>query len=223
MKSDFQLQKDVMEELMWDPFLNAAEIGVSVKNGVVTLYGIVDSLSKKITAEKAAKKVSGVKAVAEDIQVGISPSFHKSDTEIAEAVLHALKWNTAVQEENIKVKVEDGNVRLEGEVEWEYQRHNAKTCIENLTGVKSVINLIHVKTTITPQDIQHKIYYAFHRNASIDSRKITVEALGNRIILNGTVRSFAEKTDAEKAAWNAPGVVTVENNLEIEVPEYELS
>jgi osmotically-inducible protein OsmY len=115
MKSDVQIQKDVMDELKWQPYLNASEIGVAVKNGIVTLSGIVDTFSKKITAERAAKKVAGVKAVAEDIQVGISPSFQKTDAEIAEAVVNALKWHTAVQEEKIKAKVENGHVKLEGE------------------------------------------------------------------------------------------------------------
>ena len=132
MKSDNQIQKDVMDELKWEPYLNASDIGVSVKNGIVTLSGQVDTYSKKIAAEKAPKRVAGVKAVAEDIQVGVSPVYSKTDTEIAQAVLNALKWHSAVQEEKIKIKVENGNVKLEGEVEWEYQRNNVKTAIENL-------------------------------------------------------------------------------------------
>ena len=220
MKSDLQIQKDVIEELRWEPFLNSSEIGVAVKKGIVTLSGQVDSYSKKLIAEKAAKKVAGVKAIAEDIQVGISPVSRKSDTEIADAVLNALKWHSAVQEEKIKIKVENGMVRLEGEVEWEYQRTSTKTAIENLVGVRGVINLITVKPKITPSEIQQKISSAFHRSATVDSGKITVEVMGNRVILRGQVRSFAEKEDAESAAWNAPGVTSVESNLEIEVPEY---
>ena len=133
MKSDFQIQKDVMDELKWDPFISISEIGVSVKNGIVTLSGHVDTYSKKLAAEKAAKKVAGVKAVAEDLTVGISPSYRKTDAEIAEAVISALKWHSAVQDEKIKITVEDGTVKLEGEVDWEYQRNNVKTAVENLT------------------------------------------------------------------------------------------
>jgi len=220
MKSDSQIQEDVMEELKWEPFLKASEIGVSVKNGIVTLSGIVDSYTKKLAAENAAKKISGVKAIAEDIQIGVSPAYKKTDTEIAEAVLNALRWHAAVQEEKIKIKVENGNVKLEGEVEWEYQRNNAKVAIQNLTGVNAVLNFITVKPKITPAEIQQKITAAFHRSATIDASKVGAEVIGNKVILRGKVRSIVEKEDAETAAWNAPGVTFVENNIEIGMPDY---
>ncbi len=220
MKNDSQIQKDVMEQLKWEPFLKASEIGVAVKNGIVTLSGLVDSYSKKLSAEKAAKKVEGVKAVAEDIQVGISPVFRKTDTEIAEVVVNALKWHTAVQQEKIKIEVEDGIVKLEGEVEWEYQRKNAGAAVENLLGVRSVINLITVKSKTSASDIQQKIGSAFMRSATIDAGKINAEVAAGKVILRGKVRSFAEKEDAEIAAWSAPGVNSVDNRLEIEMPEY---
>jgi len=220
MKTDGQLQKDVMDELKWEPLLSASEIGVSVKNGIVNLSGLVDTYSKKLAAEKAAKRVQGVKAVAEDIQVGVSTGFRKTDSEIAEACLSALKWHTAVQEEKIKLKVEDGNVKLEGEVDWDYQRINARKAVENLTGVRSVINLISLKPKVTPFDVQQKISSAFHRSATVDSENIKVEVNGHQVILRGKVRSIAEKEDAENAAWNAPGVHLVDSKIEIEEPSY---
>ncbi len=220
MKSDIEIQKDVIEQLKWEPFLNAAQIGVAVKNGIVTLSGQVDAYSKKILAEKTTKKVAGVKAIAEDIQVGISPVYKKTDTEIAEAVVNALKWHTMIPDEKIKVSVEDGNVKLEGDVEWEYQRNQAKTAVENLSGVRFVTNLVAVKPKITPYELQQKINSSFQRSANIDAARITAEVLGSKITLRGKVRSFAEKEDAENAVWSAPGVVSVENKLLIEEPEY---
>jgi len=220
MKTDSQIQQDVMDQLKWEPYLNAAQIGVAVKNGIVTLSGQVDTYSKKLIAENAAKKISGVKAIAEDIQIGVSPAYNKTDAEIAEAVLNALKWHTAVQEEKIKVKVEDGYVRLEGEVEWNFQRKNAASAIETLAGVRSVINLITVKPKISSSDIEEKINEAFKRSATIDAGKITAEVIGSKAILRGKVRSFAEKEDAENAAWFAPGITAVDSKIEIEIPEY---
>jgi osmotically-inducible protein OsmY len=220
MKSDFQIQKDIMEQLRWEPFLMASQIGVAVKNGIVTLSGQVDSYAKKLTAENATRKIAGVKAIAEDIHIGVSPSFNKTDTEIAEAVYNALKWHSAVQEEKIKIKVENGHVTLEGEVEWEFQRKNVKTAIENMAGIRSVLNLVTLKPKVTTTDIKQKISAAFHRSATIDAGIISVEVSGNKVTLNGKVRSMTEKEDAENAAWNAPGVTSVVSNIEIELPEF---
>ncbi|MDP3555961.1 MAG: BON domain-containing protein [Bacteroidota bacterium] len=216
MRTDAEIQKDVMEELKWEPFLNVSEIGVAVKQGVVTLSGTVDTYSKKETAEKATKRVKGVKAIAEDIEVKPFSSFIKNDTEIARIIADSLKWHSAVQEEKIKVKVESGWVTLDGEVDWEYQKDAAKNAIKNLPSVKGITNLIAVKPTITPKDIQQKISLAFHRSATLDSQKINVDINGNKAILSGTVRSWAAKTDAENAAWKAAGITKVENKLVVD-------
>ncbi|MCQ6961569.1 BON domain-containing protein [Mucilaginibacter aquariorum] len=220
MKTDVQIQKDVMDELKWQPFLTSSEIGVAVKNGIVTLSGIVDSFSKKLDAERAAKKVAGVKAIAEDIQIGVSPVYRKTDAEIAEAVVNALKWHSAVPDDKILVKVEDGVVTLQGELEWEYQRTSARNAVQNLTGVRSVANLITIKPKLNPFELEQKISAAFQRNATIDAGKVNVSTLGNKVILTGKVRSFAESEDAENVAWAAPGVYHVENKLTVEEPEY---
>ncbi|HVX00806.1 MAG TPA: BON domain-containing protein [Candidatus Babeliaceae bacterium] len=220
MKSDDQIQKDVMDQLKWEPFLKASEVGVAVRNGIVTLSGQVDSYYKKLSAEAAAKKVSGVKAIAEDIQIGVSPLYARTDTEIAEAILNALKWHTAVQDEKVKIRVENGHVTLQGEVDWDFQRTNVRKAIESLAGVKSITSLITVKPKVTSAGIQQKIESAFQRAASINSRKIKVDVIGSKVILSGRVASLAEKEDAETSVWNADGVMQVENNLDIEIPEY---
>jgi len=220
MKSDLQIQKDVMDEIKWEPYLNASQIGVAVKNGIVTLSGSVDTYFKKVTAEKAAARVSGVKAVAEDIQVGISPGMKRTDTAIAEAVISSLKWHSAVQDEKIKIKVEDGVVRLDGEVEWQYQRSNAASAVEHLSGVKSVINAIRVKPVATPAAVEQKIQAAFMRSATVDAGKVTAEVHNGEVTLHGKVRSIAEKQDAETAAWNAPGICQVDSMITVVAPEY---
>jgi osmotically-inducible protein OsmY len=220
MKSDMQIQKDVMDQLKWEPVLNAAEIGVAVKDGIVTLSGIVDSYAKKIAAETASKKVSGVRGVAEDIQVGMSPMFRKTDTEIVQAVLNALKWDSLVPDERIKVKVEDGVVTLEGEVQWEYQRNAAKTDVENLTGVLRINNFITIKPVVTAANVKQKIVAAFTRAASIDADKIKVQVSGSNVTLTGKTRSVTEMDEAIHAAWSAPGVSVVDNRLVVEEEEY---
>lgn len=222
MKSDAAIQQDVMDQIKWNPLLNSSEIGVSVKNGVVTLSGQVDSYLKKMEAERDAKKVSGVKAIAEDIHVGISPSFMRTDTEIAEAVVSVLNWHTSVPHDQVKVRVEDSIVTLSGEVEWAYQRDAAKNAVSSLSSVKDVVNQIKLKDKLTPQDLKKKIRDAFHRSATIDANKINVEVTEQKAILKGEVRSFSEKEDAEDAAWAAPGILNVDNRIDV-VEERELT
>lgn len=222
MKTDLEIQKDVMDELKWDPFLNANEIGVTVKNGVVTLSGSVDSYLKKREAENAAERVSGVKAVAEDIMVRYTNSTVDNDTDIAQAVINALKWHSAIKEERIKVKVEDGAVTLDGDVDWAFQKKAAQLQIENLLGVKRINNNLSIKNSMPVKDLKQKITEAFHRSATIDSEKVHIETSGSKVTLTGTVRSWAEKRDAENAVWAAQGVTDVDNQLEVKSEIYAL-
>ena len=221
MKTDTQIQLDVQQQLRWNPMFKNAQIGVAVRDGVVTLSGQVDSYIKKTEAEKSALKVGGVKAVAEEIRIGVHPVTNKTDTEIAEAIINALRWHSEVQEEKIKVAVENGVVRLEGEVDWDYQRKSAVNAIQSLTGVKLVLDFTHVKKGTTATDIEKKISDAFERNAGIDAKKIKVEVTDGKVILRGTVRSYAEREDAEEAAWAAPGISSVDNSITIDVPQME--
>ena len=213
MKSNLELQKDVQAELNWEPILNAAEIGVTAKDGVVTLTGVVDSYSKKLAAERAAKRVLGVRAVAEDIEVRILPGSKRTDTDIAQAALGALKWSTSVPDQKITLEVENGWVYLEGEVEWQYQKDAAKNCVEDLLGVVGVTNSITLKPRVDARVVKQNIKSAFARNAAVEAEKINVDTFNNRVILKGTVHTWAERTEAERAAWSAPGVVAVEDEL----------
>jgi osmotically-inducible protein OsmY len=209
-----ELQRDVIDELKWQPSLRNEEIGVAVKEGVVTLSGEVSSYAKKLQAESAAEKVHGVKAVALDLMVKLPTSFVHSDTESAHAALSALKWDIEVPDEKIKLTVEDGRVVLEGEVEWQYERSAAERAVRYLAGVKSVSNFLTVKPKkVSPYDVTQKIKDAFKRSAEIDSSLINVDSVDGKVVLKGRVRSWAERRDAEGAAWSAPGVTQVDDRL----------
>jgi len=215
MRTDSKIKEDVLDELAWQPDIDETQIGVIVEKGVVTLSGVVDSYTKKVAAEKAIKGVVGVKAVAEDIEVKYGTSYKKTDKEIAKAVVDALKWNFSVPEDKVTVKVEDGWVYLTGEVKWGYQKDSAKNAIQNLLGVKYVVNNIKLKQTIKPVDIESRIKKAFERSADIDAKAITVTTHDHTVKLRGKVHSLKEKDEARKAAYYAPGVYTVENELEV--------
>jgi osmotically-inducible protein OsmY len=213
MKTDLELQKDVMNELKWEPSIEAAEIGVSVRDGVVTLSGYVDSFYKKWAAERAAARVFGVKAVAEELKVRLPGSLERADEDIARAVSDALEWNVAVPHDRVEVQVQDGVVTLSGEVDWWYQKDAAGDVACKLVGVVLVSNLITIKPAVKPQDVKDKIESAFQRNALLDARRVTVETHGGKVILRGSVRNWAEREQVEQAAWAAPGVSEVESHI----------
>ncbi|HZK77445.1 MAG TPA: BON domain-containing protein [Gemmatimonadaceae bacterium] len=216
MRTDHELQRDVIAELEWQPSLRDEEIGVAVKDGVVTLSGTVANYARKFEAEKAAEKVHGVKAVALDLTVKLGNPFIRSDSDVAHAAIQALKWDIDVPDEKIKLRVEDGRVLLEGEVEWQYQRAAAERAIRYLYGVKSVSNLIGVKPAkISATNVSKMITDAFKRSANVDSSRISVESKDGTVILKGSVRSWAERRDAENAAWAAPGVTQVDDRLAV--------
>ncbi|WP_372768385.1 BON domain-containing protein [Lutibacter sp.] len=216
MKTDYEIKEDVLSELAWQPNIDETKIGVIVEDGIVTLSGVVDSYTKKLAAEKAAKAVKGVKAVALDIEVKYGTDYKKTDKEIAKAVVNALTWDTSVPEDKVSVKVEDGWVYLSGELKWFYQKDAAKKAVENLLGVKGVVNSIQIKQSIEPTQIKERITKAFERSAEVHAKNVTVSVDGHTVTLRGTVNSIAEKDEAQRAAYLAPGVYEVKNELKVQ-------
>lgn len=216
MKTDIQIKQDVIDQLKWQNDIDETQIGVIVNDGVVTLTGLVFSNAIKLSVEKAVKKVAGVKAIAEKIKVGYISTLNKTDTEIANSAVNALEWNASVPNNKVVVEVDEGWVTLSGILEYAYQRDAAKRTVEYLTGVKGVTNTITLDQAIAPKNIEDEIIKAFDRSALIDAKGITVETSDHAVKLTGVVRSLHEKEEAQDAAFHAPGVYAVQNELKVE-------
>ncbi len=219
-RSDTDIHKDIVAEFHWEPSLRDDDIAVAVRDGVVTLAGFADSYADKWKAERIASKIRGVKAIANDIEIKLPSASQRADPDIARAVVNALQWNISVPADRIKAKVEKGWVVLEGEADYNYQKDAAERAIRYLTGVKGITNVITVKQRATPADLKERIKEALQRSAQFDAERITVEVQGNKAILRGTVRSYAEMKEAERAALKAPGITEVENRLTVDLSVY---
>jgi osmotically-inducible protein OsmY len=213
MRLDSEIERDVKDELQWDPDLDATDIAITVKGGVVSLTGYVRSYIDKYEAEAAAKRVAGVVGVANDLEVRVPSMDARPDPDIARDAVTAIKAQLPLSWENIKVVVKSGWVTLEGSVEWQYQKNTAETAVRRIKGVRGVINSITLRPRVKPDDIKKKIEDAFRRNAEVDANRIEVEGNGSEILLKGTVRSWIEREEAERVAWSAPGVTRVEDRI----------
>lgn len=217
MKTDTELEKDVRDELAWHPGLDASNIAISLKKGVVTLAGYVRSYTDKLDAEIAAKRVAGVLGVANDLEVRLPHIDDRPDPDIAREAVNAIKSQLPVSSEHIKVIVKNGWVTLEGRVEWQYQRSTAEYAVRGLRGVRGVSNQITLQPKVQPSDIKKKIQEAFQRSAEVDANQIIVETNGTEVILKGKVRSWIERAEAERVAWAAPGVTKVHDRIVVSV------
>ena len=218
MLTDKQLHKNVLEALEWEPSIRHEDIAIGVKDGVVTLNGFVDSYAEKVRAERIVEKMSGVKVLADTLKVKVPSANQRTDTEIAHEVVNAFRWNVQVPDSRVKAKVENGWVTLEGDVDWYYQSTAAERAVRFLTGVRGVTNLLRIKPPkVSTFEVSEKIRNALRRSAELDAEHITVEAHDGQVTLRGKVRSFAERRDAEYAAWSAPGVTTVDDRITVNI------
>lgn len=216
MISDHKLRQDVLDELDFEPSINAVHIGVSVHDGIVTLTGFVSSYAEKLAAERAARRVFGVKAIAEEIDVRLPSDKKTADDEIAKRAVDILKWRGGLPADRLGVKVEKAMVTLTGDVDWQFQRADAEAAVRNLTGVAGVSNLIWVCSPVQVPQIREKIREALRRSAELDASHVTVRAEGGKVILGGKVHAWFERDLAEQAAWSAPGVTEVQDRIEVE-------
>jgi len=215
MRTDMELQKDVAEELKWEPRLKEDEIGVAVKDGVVTLTGFVPDYAQRRTAARAAERVAGVRAVAQELVVKVPEMFHFTDTDLAHRVVNALAWDVEVPDKKIQAKVEDGWVTLEGTVDWQFQRNAAERAVRYLGGIKGVTNLVTIAPMASPYDVAQRIKAALHRTAELEAKRVEVTARDGKVVLTGSVRSWPERADIERAAWSAAGVMSVDDRLAV--------
>ena len=215
MKTDAQLKKDITDELEWDPSINATHVGVAVQKGVVTLTGHIETYAEKAAIERVVQRVEGVRAIALELDVKLAPNHQRSDTELAEAVQNALTAQALVPAERLSMKVEHGWVTLSGEVDWDYQRSNAERVVHQLMGVVGVSNRITLKPKTIPTDINNRIKDALARQAEREARNIEVSIAGSTVTLRGTVHSWAERNAAQGAAWSAPGITLVVNEVKV--------
>lgn len=214
-KTDSQLQHDVMAELEWEPAVDHADIGVAVNDGVVTLSGYVKNFTEKLAAEKAVRRVAGVRAIAEEIKVRLASDSKLADHEIAKRILDMIAWTVSIPNDVVKVKVEHGWVTLSGTVDWYFQSNEARKAAAKVSGVIGVSNLIEVKQHPAPADVKDRIVSAFKRQADLDAAAVTVITDGGTVKLSGKVHAWNERSIAERAAWSAPGVTKVEDHLTV--------